>query len=824
MQVTNTTDFITHAVIGGGQAQEFGITNSAEFFNVLSNSLYSDKPLAVARETLCNAWDAHIEAGRTDVPVKVTVTDEFLIIEDNGPGIAPDMMGPLYATYGGTNKRTNKNVTGGFGLGCKAPFAITDHFDVESYFDGTRKIYNLSKSSAEVQGKPGIREIVSLPTDRTGVTVKIPIKPDMKHKYDLLIMRLAAAGEMKVELNGQLCKVVKFSEAKHNFVLVRNEVVDNSAHRLFIRYGNVVYPIPKENAYAAEYSNVTKFITNIPDAKHTYYTNCPWNLILQAEPDSISITPSRESISLTDVTIINIKKLLTNFLKIKNTEFTAECKRLAEESIPNTFLVSRPEKLLTNFDKYTGFFDSGTKLGYVNDLNQVAGHYTQNSYNHRNGSKEYEILARLDALIESGYGNRGRLQTFRAEIIEYQARVKAHKSYRGYRDHWKPAPWFYRRISHPILKALENLPEGGGKARLFFHGQDGARYNAPGFIELGGKKTLPLPIERCLKLLRNFVILSYNRTDVTDRAPSFPAMKNWFGHTMDSLVVIVPRRADKAKVAKEALEKLGYYVIDCTQAQKWEHEEVIIPVSRDYPKAKPKKGIPVLDQIRNKDGVVDTSLIWNEDLTRTFTPEFVVKITDRNGKATIGDTTPAFTKAVLNLFGSKGGIVVTAAQEKKYTEKGAKEFNTYLLEKTSHQIMNNKNIQNRLSSTPDYHKLWSAWEHRARSELMRLIVKSPYLASVYGLDAPLNQEEEQYLKIWDYCMGEYIIKREQLFVDTHKFIKDLAPNPNIQILKDKIDASGSKAEFLEISLMESCKDNTTHHKLISSLVKTVLEG
>ena len=103
MQVTHSAD---HMLIGGAKTIEFGISNDAAFFQILSSTLYSDQRLAVAREVLCNAWDAHIRAGITDKPIEVTITD---------------FMGPLYGTYGGTDKNNNGLETGGFGLGCKAP-------------------------------------------------------------------------------------------------------------------------------------------------------------------------------------------------------------------------------------------------------------------------------------------------------------------------------------------------------------------------------------------------------------------------------------------------------------------------------------------------------------------------------------------------------------------------------------------------------------------------------------------------------------------------------------------------------------------------------
>lgn len=144
MRVTHSEDFVTHAVVGAMETKECQIAQTAEFFRVMSSSLYSDKPLAVARETLCNAWDAHIEAGCTDTPIKVTLTEDKLIIQDFGNGIPDDMIIPIYGTWGGSTKTDNDGVTGGFGLGCKAPFSIVDHFEeiieIFDLVDGDEKL------------------------------------------------------------------------------------------------------------------------------------------------------------------------------------------------------------------------------------------------------------------------------------------------------------------------------------------------------------------------------------------------------------------------------------------------------------------------------------------------------------------------------------------------------------------------------------------------------------------------------------------------------------------------------------------------------------
>ena len=196
MQVSQSNDFISHAVIGGIAPINFSISNSAEFFHILSSTLYSDQILAVVREVLCNAWDAHIVAGVTDKPIQITIKDCKLIIKDSGHGIDPDDMGDLYATYGGTNKKNDGNQTGGFGLGCKAPFAYTEHFEVQSCHKGIKTIYNISRSCAKIMGVPSIIPIVSLPTEDTGLQVTITLQTKDINRFTELVNRIVYEGEM----------------------------------------------------------------------------------------------------------------------------------------------------------------------------------------------------------------------------------------------------------------------------------------------------------------------------------------------------------------------------------------------------------------------------------------------------------------------------------------------------------------------------------------------------------------------------------------------------------------------------------------------------
>ena len=61
----------THSA-GIQSASGFTIAQTSKMFKILSDSLYSDKVMAVIRELSTNAYDSHISAGNKN-PFKVTL-------------------------------------------------------------------------------------------------------------------------------------------------------------------------------------------------------------------------------------------------------------------------------------------------------------------------------------------------------------------------------------------------------------------------------------------------------------------------------------------------------------------------------------------------------------------------------------------------------------------------------------------------------------------------------------------------------------------------------------------------------------------------------
>lgn len=340
MQVSQLAELDSHVVIGGNKSENFKISQDAEFFTILSSTLYRDKKRAVVREVICNAWDAHVISGKTDTPVKISLTDTELVITDFGPGIPDNKMTGIYCTYGGTTKVHDGDQNGGFGLGSKAPFAYNDHFTVTSCHNGKRSVYALSRGGKDTQGAPGIRRMVQTDTAQSGLTVTVPLHADGDNReFRRLIIDIVAKGGIKATLNGDELFTLDYTEArKQGFCLINKNTtrLQNSLSMdesdVYVLYGTVLYPLSTTDG------NLTDLVNRV---KH--YCHPP--LVLCAKPNSIGVTPSRESLSYTETTIEYLSAILKRFLKMAQNTAPAGFKRLIDVTLFGTGDLTKKEIL-----------------------------------------------------------------------------------------------------------------------------------------------------------------------------------------------------------------------------------------------------------------------------------------------------------------------------------------------------------------------------------------------------------------------------------------------------------------------------------------------
>ena len=290
MKITNSVNERISISSSKNKKTTFKVAASAEFFHILSSNLYKDPKTAVCREIICNAWDSHI-ANKVNKPIEISFENGSMNIRDFGSGINPERIEEIYCTYGNSFKTNDPNQTGGFGLGCKSPFAITDSFFVTSFWKGNKYLFNLSRNSVESNGIPTFQLIYKVPTEEPdGLLVSILIQTDLRRICEEIVMR----GGMEATINGISYSGYKFKN--------RVSFVYNSDCLPFwgIRYGNVVYPIDE-----------TVVDLPCPYKEFTYIS-----IILKANEGEIDITPSREGLQYSEKTIQFIKKYIDTLPKL----------------------------------------------------------------------------------------------------------------------------------------------------------------------------------------------------------------------------------------------------------------------------------------------------------------------------------------------------------------------------------------------------------------------------------------------------------------------------------------------------------------------------
>lgn len=315
MEVSNSTQQAVSATLGATKTIAFEMVQDASFFQMLSSNLYSNQKLAVVRETLCNAWDSHIESSITDRAIQIEFTaNNEMIIRDFGAGIPHDLIGKVYGTYGASTKKNDKATTGGFGLGCKSPFALVETFRVINCCEGRKVIYNLSRSSAETNGLPGISTVLDIPTEDTGLSVIIEIEPDDYQEIRDYCYAIVQHGDMKAEMinedgENHEMPIMNLSPVTGSYIV---ESPDNrwwrgymGDHQVFVRYGAVVYPILRTPATQKAVELLEDFCDMAQFRR----------IVVQAEPSTLALTPNREALSSQKMTEDGIVNICTELVK-----------------------------------------------------------------------------------------------------------------------------------------------------------------------------------------------------------------------------------------------------------------------------------------------------------------------------------------------------------------------------------------------------------------------------------------------------------------------------------------------------------------------------
>lgn len=249
----------THSA-GIHSASGFTIAQTSKMFKILSDSLYSDKVMAVIRELSTNAYDSHVSAGNKN-PFKVILpnaTNPNFVVRDYGTGLSQADMENLYTTYGASNKNDSNDFVGCLGLGSKSPFAYTKSFTTSSYFNGKKFTYIAAIDDA---GVPTLNLFgVTETNEPNGLEITFAVKQHDFYEFSQKAVRVFHYFKMKPIIEGGVNHQFDGEYSARNIVLsgtgwrvcrFNNNLFPHLGHRVdsgvIAIMGNIAYPVEESH-------------------------------------------------------------------------------------------------------------------------------------------------------------------------------------------------------------------------------------------------------------------------------------------------------------------------------------------------------------------------------------------------------------------------------------------------------------------------------------------------------------------------------------------------------------------------------------------------
>lgn len=262
--------------------------------HLLTSNLYSKPLVSFFRETISNALDSNIEAGKKDAPILILFEREAetasypswstfnvrISIRDYGTGLSPERFDKIYKNIGSSTKRDSNDYIGMFGIGRFSCLAVSDNVEITSYYNGTKMLYLMYKSNGQIN----IDKVHEMPTEEpNGLEVSLTTDTNTNNIIDALVnCQFFETVTVKSETSiGPLNSFVESFNKRRTKTFTYFSLLEPAYHskvKNYVRMGNVLY----ENPSNLSFSN-SRMIVNVPMG-------------------SVDIIPSREKLQLTKKT------------------------------------------------------------------------------------------------------------------------------------------------------------------------------------------------------------------------------------------------------------------------------------------------------------------------------------------------------------------------------------------------------------------------------------------------------------------------------------------------------------------------------------------
>jgi hypothetical protein len=801
MQVAALSDAITHAVIGKQESVEMGVSDSAALMHIFSTTLYTYPRLATVREIICNGWDGHITANKTDTPLQIILKDGQLSIRDFGPGIPHAKIGQIYGVFGNSTKREDSTVTGGFGLGSKAPLAYVDNFEVISHNSGVKTVYRVSKSSMEKGGKPSIDTIVSMPTTETGIQVKLGIQHQHADEFLRLINEVLILGEIKASVNGKdPVEGLPLENSPTGYLI--NSFSGTLTSRINVRYGNVVYPLPKHEGYLIEWQRVLEGMSKLWNGA---------NIIFMCAPDTVSIAPSREALILTDATVATLKGLLLSFdsslaevAKVSSQQIiqARTNKLISEETIvePSNFANHIQLPRITSEQHPTGIIAYTTRRAFLN-------HELQRS---TSVSPNVLVVKRLEKLVKEAripvkFGNA------LLKKAKYAKNISTKRSY---------FTSSYEAIIHKYLTLpLNNLiaqDEKLTKDRLYY---TFSRYSYRSF-ELIRPSKLSIThgdVEKAVSFAFKRAVVGRSKTAIQDFLSDQEYPNGWVAY-------LCQNNEKTIQAITDGLVGLGYDVRNVIPEKVVEEIDPLAPKPVRKPAAPKRKGF--LSLLSSFNPVTETFLLSTARANATPESEvhdpvaYVVLNNSTECPTVFSKLSGKSAQLVATHFGDKIAVVIST-QVQKLIDKGMPEVSAFI----------GNYVDAALSTRPDFPrylafgKLAKDKQYRADThKFLGSIIRHEKVMSDLGLRFYITPETDMLITFYEESQH-----RQFYALDLPKcraLVAKVKPYPGYDTLVHKIDSSPWKY-FLDmdhvVHKLDKAQPSSEHYAIACEIALKLLK-
>jgi len=323
--------------IGKVQDVNFTIAATAEAFDALSVGLYKNPHAAILRELGTNAYDAHVMAGKPNLPIEVhlpTPLQPTLIIRDYGPGLSKEALGlvpgveGIYNTYFKSTKNNSNDYNGMFGVGSKSPFTMCESFLVTSYNKTGKFVCSVCKSES------GTPQIICLaeepPTNETGLKIEIPIASSDINSIRSEAIRIYKHFKVQPKITPSLSfPSYEWHSLTNEYGFVKKISYNTySDTPISLLMGNVLYPLELPSDAKIDISKM-KWLENkkLLDRWINSYNN-DHQIVIFANIGDVSISLSREALRYDEKTNKFLEQrftdLISNITKDYKDEFNKQ--------------------------------------------------------------------------------------------------------------------------------------------------------------------------------------------------------------------------------------------------------------------------------------------------------------------------------------------------------------------------------------------------------------------------------------------------------------------------------------------------------------------